>query len=46
MVYLIGKDGYTTDVDTILNELYKQPDNKLILIQIVYFKNIQWKNKK
>ena len=46
MIDLIGKDDCALDADTIINRSYKPPDNKLTPLQIAYFKNLHWKNKK
>ena len=44
--HIIGKDDCAPAADTILNEAYKPPDNKLTPLQIAHFENLQWKNKK
>lgn len=46
MIELIGKDGCAPGADTILNGSYNSLENKLSPLQIVYFKNLQWKKKR
>ena len=45
IIDLIGKVGYAPGTDTILNGSYIPPEDKLLTLQILCFKNLQWKNK-
>ena len=45
MKSIIGNDGCSPRADEILMGTFNSPPNLLILLQVQYFNNLQWKNR-